>query len=209
MTEHSVGTAAPNGQEEDGNVDDRQPAQADVGQPQIGSDAPVDGAPVERGEQLMRLLPVLADKASIREQPFVSDKPIYGRFIVFVREMWNSVAAKWYVRPMLRQQNLYNQAVAEMISRMLEEQIHLTRELDGWQKEIDRRLEEIDQRLISGDQDVTLLARKVAEGEHRLRQWKRHTTEEWAQLAPQLSEMALMMAERFESSVSEADGEGE
>jgi GT2 family glycosyltransferase len=45
---------------------------------------------------------------SIRERPFVSKVPIIGSAIVRFRELWNSVAAKWYVRSLIEQQNEFN-----------------------------------------------------------------------------------------------------
>lgn len=51
----------------------------------------------------------------IVEQPFSSDIPILGPLIVWFRTMWNSVAAKWYVRPMLEQQNKFNRLIVERV----------------------------------------------------------------------------------------------
>ncbi len=123
------------------------------------------------GERLRQRLSDLRTMGHVRERPFVSTKPVIGRLIVFVREMWNSVAAKWYVRPMLSQQNIFNQTIAEMII------------------DLHQRLDEMDQRAISADQDVTLLARKVAEGEYRLRQWETQAVQERADLAKRLSRL--------------------
>jgi hypothetical protein len=59
--------------------------------------------------------PRLADKATVVELPFRSSVPILGPLIVWVRSAWNSVATKWYVRPMLQQQNEFNVAVADRL----------------------------------------------------------------------------------------------
>jgi septin family protein len=177
MAERPVGTIASNSQEQSYTSAEQQQIQANGGQ------HPFDqGTPDERGEQLMQLLSELQAKAHIRERPFVSDKPIIGRLIVFVREKWNSVAAKWYVRPMMHQQNTFNQAVVQVTQELLEA--------------IRAMHDELDQRVINGDRDVTLLARKIAEGEYRLRQWEERAAKERAELAQQLSRLEEMLATR-------------
>ena len=57
----------------------------------------------------------LFEKGKIVEQPFSSEIPIFGPLIVWFRTMWNSVAAKWYVRPMLDQQNNFNRQIVERV----------------------------------------------------------------------------------------------
>jgi len=57
----------------------------------------------------------LLDKAEIVERPFVSSVPLIGSLIAWFRTQWNSVAAKWYVQPMLVQQNEYNRQLVERV----------------------------------------------------------------------------------------------
>jgi hypothetical protein len=57
----------------------------------------------------------LFKKGIITEQPFSSEIPILGPIIVWFRTMWNSVAAKWYVRPLLEQQNNFNRLIVERV----------------------------------------------------------------------------------------------
>lgn len=80
----------------------------------------------------------LINKATIEERPFISNTPIIGGAIVRVRELWNSVSTKWYIRPLLNQQNRFNQIVAAQLQ-----------EHDIWH--------------ISHDQQQTELARQLAE----------------------------------------------
>jgi GT2 family glycosyltransferase len=54
------------------------------------------------------LLSELAENQILREQPFTSQAPVFGRLIVAFRNLWNSVAAKWYVRPLTQQQSQFN-----------------------------------------------------------------------------------------------------
>lgn len=57
----------------------------------------------------------LLDKAEIVERPFVSSVPLFGSLIAWFRTQWNSVATKWYVQPMLVQQNEYNRQLVERV----------------------------------------------------------------------------------------------
>lgn len=58
----------------------------------------------------------LLKKSQVRERPFTSNMPIIGPLLVRFRELWNSVAAKWYVRPLLQQQNSFNQLVVSQLN---------------------------------------------------------------------------------------------
>lgn len=56
----------------------------------------------------------------IQERPFASKVPIVGALIVRFRELWNSVATKWYVRPLIEQQNEINRQQHEINRRLAE-----------------------------------------------------------------------------------------
>jgi hypothetical protein len=154
-----------------------------------------DEALYERGEQLMPRISELRVQGHIQEHPFRSGTPVIGYLIVVVRRLWNSVAAKWYIRPMLHQQNVFNQALVDVVHNLLQAHIHLS-----WQ--LSHRLEELDQRVVGGDRDVTLLARKVAEGEYRLRRWNQQAAQERSELAERISRLEALLA--TEDSVSRA-----
>ena len=82
----------------------------------------------------------------VREQPFRSDKPLIGPLIVRVRSLWNSVATKWYVRPLIRQQNTINRRLVEINRQLREEVEQLREELQVAQETIvalDRELSEV------------------------------------------------------------------
>jgi len=82
----------------------------------------------------------------VREQPFRSDKPFIGPLIVRVRSLWNSVATKWYVRPLIRQQNAINRRLVEINRQLREEVERLREELQVAQETIvalDRELAEV------------------------------------------------------------------
>ena len=44
----------------------------------------------------------------IREQPFISKAPVIGRLIVLIRNAWNWMSTKWYVRPLIQQISNFN-----------------------------------------------------------------------------------------------------
>jgi septal ring factor EnvC (AmiA/AmiB activator) len=124
-----------------------------------------------KGERLHQLMSELHARAHVQEQPFSSDKPYIGRLLARFRETWNNVATRWYVRPMLQQQNLFNQAVTQVLQELVE----LNSQLD----EMNSHLTQVEEWLISGDKDLTTLARKLAKSEYHLRQWQRQATETW------------------------------
>lgn len=53
----------------------------------------------------------------LEETQFSSDTPIIGTWIVRLREFWNWMSTKWYVRPILRQQSTIN---GQMILLLIE-----------------------------------------------------------------------------------------
>lgn len=65
--------------------------------------------------RLQERLRELEDRAWIRETEFQSQTPVIGRIIVFIRSIWNWMSTKWYVLPMLQQQNNFNASVVQMI----------------------------------------------------------------------------------------------
>lgn len=145
--------------------------------------------PSTRIERLYQQLSELHARASIQERPFTSDTPVVGRLLVRLRKAWNSVATKWYVRPMLHQQNLFNQAVIQAYQELLEAHVEHNRELQEKNRQLEALLEQVEAWLINSEQDVTLLGRKLAEGEHRVRQWERQSLEAREALSRQLSEL--------------------
>ncbi len=83
--------------------------------------ARMDGAPTAADEELAAELMNLWE---IREQPFTSQVPVLAPLIVAFRRLWNSVATKWYVRPMMAQQVRFNGAVMRALSRLWDMHAH-------------------------------------------------------------------------------------
>ncbi len=48
----------------------------------------------------------------VRERPFISTIPLFGKLIARLRRAWNNVATTSYVRPLLAQQNAFSQDIA-------------------------------------------------------------------------------------------------
>ena len=86
----------------------------------------------------------LLEQAEVREQPFTSETPLLGPLIVWFRNAWNSVAAKWYVRGILQQQNNRN------------------RELAGQLRQAEARLAELDRNNQALTREVAELSAQVA-----------------------------------------------
>ncbi len=77
-------------------------------------------------------------KSQVEERPFISETAVIGGLIIRFREFWNSISTKWYVRPLLQQQNEFNHLVAQSIH-----------EHDAW--------------LIAQDREQTAYNRDIAE----------------------------------------------
>lgn len=165
----------------------------------------------ERGkhwEQVDQKITELQARARVQERPFVSHVPVVGRLITFVRSTWNNVATRWFVLPMVHQQNAFNQTVVQTFRELIHTQDRLSARLDEtntWLGEIrdyldtrideaNQYLEQVEERLISSDQDVTLLARKIAEREYQVRQWDRRAAKERTELARHLDQLEEILA---------------
>ena len=70
--------------------------------------------------------------AVVHEGSFVSNLPVIGPLVAGFRKLWNGVSTQWYVRPLLRQQNQFNQVLVA-------------------------RLRALESRVISQDQDLSAL----------------------------------------------------
>jgi hypothetical protein len=57
----------------------------------------------------------LLARSEVVEQPFESSLPLVGPLIAWFRTRWNNVATRWYVRPMVKQQNDFNRQLVERV----------------------------------------------------------------------------------------------
>jgi glycosyltransferase involved in cell wall biosynthesis len=91
----------------------------------------------------------LREKARLQEYVFSSKIPVFGGLITWFRKAWNSVATKWYVRPLIDQQTAFNLAVVDRLSQQ--------------QKVLDAGAVELESWLVQEDREQIRLTRQVAE----------------------------------------------
>ncbi len=165
------------------------------------------------GEQWLAIDEKIAElRASsvVVERPFVSDVPILGPLIVFVRRAWNNVAARWFVLPLVQQQNRFNQMVVDAVRESLRSWARLDKRIDTLDARldemlakidrVDQHLDQLDLRLISSDRDMTSLARKIAEREYKVREWKGQAARERDDLVHRLDRFEEMLLELTDES---------
>jgi hypothetical protein len=73
---------------------------------------------LQSADRMQQRLRDLESRAWVRETAFQSQAPVIARLIVAVRNLWNWMSTKWYVLPMLQQQNSFNVAAAQMIREL-------------------------------------------------------------------------------------------
>lgn len=88
----------------------------------------------------------------IREIPFTSSIPVIGGLIVAVRNFWNWMSTKWYVRGLLQQQIEFNAWVVRAFNDMnverqllIDEACQLKANCEQQQADIDRLKKKIEQ----------------------------------------------------------------
>jgi hypothetical protein len=79
----------------------------------------------------------------VREVPFTSYVPVFGPVIVAVRNAWNWVSTKWYVRPIIQQQVGFNALVVRALTESVASQKELTEKVSQLQAEVVSLREEI------------------------------------------------------------------
>lgn len=87
----------------------------------------------------------LQQKWQVAERPFQSNTAVIGPIIARLRTIWNNIATKWYVRPIVQQQNEFNRLTVT----------HL--------EEIALHFEELNGRLIAQDKDQSNLTHDLGE----------------------------------------------
>lgn len=102
----------------------------------------------------------LQRKASLTPRPLTSNMPVIGRAIAWFRNAWNSVSTRWYIAPLVQQQNEFNHGVIDEL-RAVRSDLHSLRSELGTivdaQQELRQLLDEISDRLIANDRDVAAL----------------------------------------------------
>lgn len=115
-------------------------------------------------EQELNTFDALLAQARVEERPFPSPTPVVGPLLDWLRGLWISVAARWYVRPMLEQQNEFNRLIVNHLraqadhlyaqdapliaqDRALVAQTRATAELTAQLIQLNRRLAALEARL--------------------------------------------------------------
>jgi len=78
----------------------------------------------------------LTSKEFIQEPIAVSPRPVIGRALVFVRKAMFHLFFKWYMRPVLEQQNAFNQTVGRLVQDLVQAEERLAKQL----REMEARL---------------------------------------------------------------------
>ena len=90
------------------------------------------------GEETRSSLLALKAREYVQEPVAFSHRPSWGRLIVFVRKAFYKVFLKWFLRPVLEQQNGFNQAAARLIEELVESKDRMAREL----RQLEQRLKD-------------------------------------------------------------------
>jgi hypothetical protein len=116
----------------------------------------------------------LKDKQELHEHSFVSSVPVVGPFIVWFRTTWNNVATRWYVRPLIQQQNAFNQELiltVENLLQQIEERLsaleQIAADLDIDQVTLARDVAEIRYQVICAHQEIETLSQRATTDQHR------------------------------------------
>lgn len=110
-----------------------------------------------------------SNRWELKEKPFTSSVPVIGSLIVGIRNAWNSVATKWYVRPIVEQQNQYNRLLAEQIEFFYSQLVDDARE----NSEISHDIAEISTLLTSMNRSLDSLDKRLSRLEEALNKEKK------------------------------------
>lgn len=85
----------------------------------------------------------LSSKEYIQEPITVSPRPVVGRALVFTRKAFFHLFMKWFLRPVIEQQNGFNQTASRLVQDLVQSQETLSRQL----RELAGRLSTLEDRL--------------------------------------------------------------
>lgn len=95
------------------------------------------------GSELARhKLAELSAREYVQEPIAVSPRPVLGRWIVLARKAIFHLFLKWFTRPVLEQQNSYNQTVSRLIQDLMQSNEALAQRV----RELEARLLELEKR---------------------------------------------------------------
>lgn len=80
----------------------------------------------------------LSARELVLEPVAVSPRPVFGRWIVFARKVLFHLFLKWFTRPVMEQQNAFNQTVSRLLQDLIQSQETLAERV----RELEARLGE-------------------------------------------------------------------
>jgi len=89
------------------------------------------------GEQARLTLVELQRHEYLQDPLCVSPRPIVGPLLVLARKVLFKLFLKWYLHPVVQQQNRFNQLARSLLQELFEDQDRLGRELDRLARELD------------------------------------------------------------------------
>jgi len=101
---------------------------------------------------------------TLQEYRFRSQVPLIGPLIVRFRELWNGVATKWYVRPLIQQQNEINQQFVATLAA----QATGLRDVASRLVVNEERLANSEERLANSEERLANSEERLANSEERL-----------------------------------------
>ena len=84
----------------------------------------------------------LTAKEFVQEPLAMSPRPVLGRLLVFARKAVFHLFYKWYARPVLEQQNAFNQTASRLVADLVQAEERLARQL----REMEARLAALEKR---------------------------------------------------------------
>jgi hypothetical protein len=97
----------------------------------------------EAAQEARQGLLAVRSREYVQEPVTLSHRPRLGRFIVLSRKVFFHLFLKWFLRPVIEQQNGFNQAASRLLQELVEAQDRMAREL----RQMSVRFDEIDRRL--------------------------------------------------------------
>ena len=120
----------------------------------------------------------LRSTATLQEYRFRSQVPLIGPLIVRFRELWNGVATKWYVRPLIQQQNEINQQFVAMLAT----QAAALRTVDSQRAQDEARLARYEEQLADNEARLACYEERLTACEARLSHSEAHLSRQETRL---------------------------
>ena len=89
-----------------------------------------------RLDTLREHIATLEGNMLLHEEPFESNAPLIGPLIVRFRYIWNWMSTRWYVKPIMKQQNDFNTATTQTLREVLTSMEALTQSVQQMQAQL-------------------------------------------------------------------------